>query len=318
MKKKLKFEKLDAKGIPLAEIILAHRQFSGGIADNLGDSFLYTLNPIYRNVRDDFLRRGFTFTQENLGGYFSFPLMALDDVMAAGVVPYRANFPWLEILEKRAPGKFTLTELKRSELQFNYLFHESAHFIAHSVFFGKTKLVDVPKNQDSLLRILIGESFANVVEAMSAALAQGEIASYFLDANCHFRSSEKEVATILRAAKRFGFEATARVLLGAFLYSNFLHEKLNARQVAKIHRFSRLPKSALISPLVKIGLQLSEQFRTTTTQLHLVKVGFIDLKLGFDPIDRLLKDSTLVGKTEELVQVICAGLAKKVEFQKSG
>ncbi len=310
-KKRIFFIPCDKKGIPLKEVIAVHRQFrsSRALSGNLGDGFLYAMNPIFRNVRNEFLKRGFSFTEENICHYFSFPLMSLDDVIAARAVPYRDNFSWLGVLEKRAPGKFTLSELKRSELQFNYLFHESAHFIAHSVFFGRIHPAAVPKNSDSLLKILLGESFANTVECLSSAFAEGEMGAYFLDANCHFRSNEKEVTVIRESLKKIGVEGVARILLAAFLYSNFMYEILGRKEKKLIFEFSGIQKKTSIEALIRIGLQLSVQFRSTTTHLHLLKIGYeADLAklMRFDPVARLLKkeNSSLKEKAEFLAAVI--------------
>jgi hypothetical protein len=317
MKKKLQFQKVDSKGIPLAEAILVHRQFSAGLKRNLGDGFLLHWNPIYRNIREAYLARGFTFTEKNIADYFSFPLMALDEILTIGKIPYRANSLWLEKIERLAPKKFTLTEIKRSELQFNYLFHESAHFIAHSVFFGKRSMRLLPKNADTILKILLGESFANTSEALSAALIQGEIGSFFLDANCHFRSSEKEVSAILAFAKGQGFPATAKVLLAAFLYANYMYEELPELKLRRIRKFAGLPNSISIKKLAKIGLQLSEQFRVTTTQFHLAKLGFpFDLRslMKLDPVDKISNDKKLNGQVQQLIDILCRDLERKVEF----
>ncbi len=317
MKKKLKFQKIDAKGIPLAEVIAVHKQFSTGLKQNLGDGFLLHWNPIYRNIRAAFLERGFTFTDEDVADYFSFPLMALDEVIERRKIPYRKNFLWLEKLERCAPKKFTLTEIKRSELQLNYLFHESAHCIAHSIFFGKKSMGLLPKNQDSVLKILIGESFANTVEAISAALVQGEIGSFFLDANCHFRSNEKEVAIILKFAKKVGFPATAKALLAAFLYANYLNEDFSQLKMKRIAKFALVPSNASLKRLAKIGLQLSEEFRITTTQFHLAKLGFpfnLQPLMNLDPVDRLLKDVKLHAQAQLLLDILCKDLEHKVEF----
>jgi hypothetical protein len=315
--KKLRFLKIDPNGIPLAEVMAVHKQFSTGLQQNLGDGFLLHWNPIYRNIREAYLARGFSFTEENIADYFSFPLMALDEVLVKKKIPYRPNFLWLEKLQKVAPNRFTLTEIKRSELQLNYLFHESAHFIAHSVFFGKKPMQRLPKNSDSILKILIGESFANTAEAMSAALVQGEIGSFFLDANCHFRSNEKEVAIILKFAKREGFPATAKVLLGAFLYANYMNEEFSEAKLNRIAKFSRVKKGSSIKGLAKIGLQLSEQFRVTTTQFHLAKLGFpFDLQplMNADPVDRLIKNAKLHAQVLQLTDILCKDLENKVEF----
>jgi len=300
-RKRLTFEKRDKNGIPLQELISVHSQFRGrgSLPRNLGDGFLLSQNPVFRSVREEALARGFSFSAKDYSLYYSFPLMSLDFVIERRQIPYRDNFAWLPLLEKSAPGAFTLTELKRSELQFNYLFHESAHCIAHSTFFGRRSFRSLPKNADTLLQILLGEAFANTVECMSAAFAEGEIGSYFLDGNCHFRSNPKEVREIRRCARRFGWEKTARVLLAAFLYANYLFDRIGRGEHARIRHFACLPKDAKIQRLAKIGTELSESFRTTTTQLHLMKLGFsgeLGALMRQDPLARLEKKAKLLVK----------------------
>lgn len=304
-KKRLSFEKPDKRGIPLRELISVHRQFraKGSLPENLGDGFLFDQNPVFRSVRESCLERGFSFTPSDHGLYYSFPLMSLDQVIETRRIPYRDNFAWLPLLEKSAPGQFTLTELKRSELLFNYVFHEAAHCIAHSVFFGRVRFSRLPKNADTLRKILIGEAFANMVEALSHAFAEGEIGSYFLDGNCHFRSSVKEVKEIRRFAKAHGYEKTATVLLAAFLYANYLLDRLGRREHALIRELAGLEKSAKIEKLAKIGTELSEQFRTTTTHLHLIKMGFpasLGPLMRADPLAVLLKKENMKLKEQVL------------------
>jgi len=314
-KARLTFKTCDKKGIPLAELISVHRQFCSthSLGDNLGDGYLCAQNPVYLNVRKACLESGYSYSQENHGHYYSFPLMSLDDVIESRRIPYRNNFAWLKILEARAPKKFTLTELKRSELQFNYLFHESAHCIAHSLFFGRTPFSRIKKNADTLMKIMVGEAFANTVEGLSAAFAEGEIGSYFLDANCHFRSNKKEVRAIRAGGKRWGFEKTTMILLLSFLYANYLRDKLGKQELARIRSLAGLEKMANISVLAKIGTELSEQFRTTTTHLHLMKLGFpSDLKrlMNQDPLARLQqpKNHSARDITWQLAKIASRGL----------
>src|SRR5262249_42702572 len=138
--KRLKFKKIDSRGIPLKEIIAVHREFAPRtpLADSLGDGFLYAMNPVFKKIRAEYLRRGFGFSDQDVCNYSGFPLFALDELIMAKTIPYKRNFPWVESMERHAPRVFTLTELKRSELQYNCLLHESAHFIAHDILFGNT------------------------------------------------------------------------------------------------------------------------------------------------------------------------------------
>lgn len=308
-KPKLSFEKFDPNGIPLSELIAVQKQFRvySRLPENLGDGFLSATNPIFRNIRMEFLRRGFKFTHHDLNGYFAFPLMSLDEAIHARKVPYYRNAPWLEKLEKAAPGKFTLSEMRRCELKYNYLFHESAHCLAHDSFFGRKNIRRVPKNRHALLMVFVGEAFANTVEALSYAFAEGEIGGYFLDANCHFRASEREMLVLRRAVGKIGAERTALVLMGAFLYSNYLFEKLSRRQLGLIDKLAGVEAPA---SLVNIGLQLNEDFRTATTPLHLVKTGFpLDLKkwMKADPVKELLAAKDLRAKAKGLAAIAGRG-----------
>ena len=292
--RKLRLTPPDRKGIPLAHLIRAHRQFGGPrcLRENIGDGFLYEFNPVFRSIRDETLKRGIRFTDRDYCDYYAFPLMCLDDVVDARKIPYRRNFRWLKILEKRAPDEFTLGDLKKSELQFNYLFHESAHLIAHDEFFGKVSLRRAPKNGATLLAIMLGEAFANMVECLSSGFAEGEIGGYFLDANCHFRANEREVKILRSFGKRYGLSKAARVLMASFLYSNYLHERLTKRELGMVAQFAGLPPSARVSRLAGVGLELNEKFRVTTTPLHLRKSGFrhnLPKLFASDPLTLLLQ-----------------------------
>jgi hypothetical protein len=59
---RLQFEKYDKNGIPLKEVITVHKLFKGAktLPGNLGDGFLYATNPVFRSIRDEYLKRGFS------------------------------------------------------------------------------------------------------------------------------------------------------------------------------------------------------------------------------------------------------------------
>jgi hypothetical protein len=201
------------------------------------------------------------------------------------------------------------------ELQYNYLFHESAHLIAHDELFGRRAPRSLPKSEATLLGVMLGEAFANAVECLSSAFATGEIGSFFLDANCHFRASEREVKVLAKAGRAFGWEATMRVILGSFLYANYLVERLNAAELARLREFAGLPERAPIRKLAAIGLQLDLTFRTVTTPLHLRKTGFRgrDLPKLFsaDPLRLLLATRNIKFRraSERLAGIATRGIA---------
>lgn len=296
-------------GIPLSEVIALHNKFrpKKTVSGNLGDGFLMQFNSLFRSIREEVLSRGFTFTTENVGNYYSFPLMALDEVISRKKIPYRENSLWLPRIEKFAPKKFTLTEIKRSEIQLNYLFHESAHCIAHVEFFGNKSIHSAPKNKETLLKILLGESFANAVECLSAIYAEGELGFFFLEANCHFRANAKEIAALKKATDRYGLENIFLLLLCAFLYANYLYEDLGKKEIQKIFSVTGVTPRKDLEKIIKIGLQLDTEFRTGTTQLHLLKIGFpknIE-KLLVEPMDLLQKNPNLREAIKSLTRIAC-------------
>ena len=304
--KKVRLQKLDSRGIPLKEVILLQKKFRPpqSLSQNLGDGFLMRFNPLFKKIRNETLRRGFSFTTENVGNYYSFPLMALDEVIFRKKIPYRENFAWLPRLESLAPETFTLTEIKRSEIQLNYLFHESAHCIAHAEFFGRQDGKRIPKNEISLLKILLGESFANAVECFSAIYAEGELGFFFLEANCHFRATAKEILALKRSAKKHGNETIFLLLVCAFLYANYLHEELNKKERGKIFSFVGVKPSKELEKILQIGMQLDTEFRTSTTQLHLLKMGFEKKmeKYFSEPMDLLGSHPSIAKKVKGLAR----------------
>lgn len=304
-KNRLKFLPIDKNGIPLTEVILAHKQYQSikCIRHNLGDGFLFETNPIFRTIRERFLAANYSFTMLDRVNYYSFPLMSLDNILNQKKIPYRNNFIWIEILNEKIP-KFTLTELKKCELHFNYILHDSAHFVAHEVLFGKKRMSNVPINKKSLLKILLGEAFANTTECFAALYSEGEISSYFLDANCYFRLSAKEIKLIQKSVEINGFHATFLTLLFSFLYSNYLYTKPSKNILAQIGTYTKL-KNPSVS-LMRIPFQLSEIFRSNTTQMHLMKLGFqkhLNKWIAIDPVAYIRKTPELTQNVNQLCGV---------------
>ena len=297
---------------PIKDVISLHLQFSGPkiLPANIGDGFLYATNPVYKNIRDEYLQRGFCFTTKDFCHYFDFPMMCLDDLIAAGKIPVRKNFAWLEILEKSAPGKFTLYDLWQTSPTFNYLFHESAHLIAHDIIFGKLPMNKLPKNSDSLLKIILGEAFANSMELIGSVFGLRGIGAYFLYANSYIFPPPHIVVALRKASEQLDFAPLIKVLMASFLYSNFLYENFTGKELDLIRSFSGAKKKADIESLAKHGLHLNKNFRMQTTPMYLKKVGItanFEKLIKFDPLERLLqkRNQHLLEKVELLVNVIC-------------
>ncbi len=307
--------------IALSEIIALHKKHSSPLAltGNIGDPYLLATNTIYRNIREDFLRRGYRFELNGNHKYFVFPLMSLDHLMETRVVPYRDNFQWLEILEEKTPGRFGLEAVRRFDLRKNYLLHEAAHCIAHEELMG---LGGPEKDTASLLIISAGESFANTVECLSSLFLEGEISNYFLAQNIYHVQPFTEVAAILTMARSAGFSATAHLLFYSYLYANFLHTSLGSKEKELLLRFCRLkdlPEGG--EQAIKAGLNLSELFRMNTSVLYLMQQGFSDQiieKRNEDPLELMLAlpdgGEKLRQRVSSLIEIAIRGLEKDFSF----
>ena len=65
-----------------------------------------------------------------------------------------------------------------------------------------------------------------------------------------------------------------------------------------------------LAPVTRIGLLLSEIFRTDTTPLHLTKLGFKNISklMKHDPVNALLRSKTAINQFQELATILSRGI----------
>ena len=151
-----------------------------------------------------------------------------------------------------------------------------------------------PASGPALLHLVLSEAFANAAECLAAAFVDGDIGSYFLQGGAFYALDFDDRGTVLRSAGELGFEKTARVLLGAFLYSNFLHRRLQGGPLERVRELAGVAaggeQAATVAALGAIAFHLNEQFRVSTAPLYLLKQGFgpdLAALLDFDPLEEL-------------------------------
>lgn len=199
---------------------------ASGISECLGDRFLYANNQLFRHVRNLFLNEGFQFISdidERARSYFAAPLVCLQDLLDNGWVPYRNNTAVLSRLVKRSPQFRIGPTSLLSQLAHNHVLHESAHLIANRILSDADKERPLTKT-DVVLRVLLGESFANAIESLLIAfVGRSQIHRFFLCLNCYMNYTpdlarrEKFLQDLIFL---FGFRETFEVSLVAYLYTN--------------------------------------------------------------------------------------------------
>ena len=258
---------------------------------------------------------GFRFTLDDAGAYYGFPLIHLDTLLSRRQIPYRPSFTALEHLEERRPGFFTLADLQGNRPAPNYLLHESAHAVAFAALFGRPRDVGAALSEPSaLVKLMLGESFAMTAEYFAACAVQGQPHAWFFSISSYRHRTQKKKA-VGELLERHGFHFVARAVLLAFLYNNFLVDRLDRRQLAGVADVADSGVARRLSPLAlrHLGstlnglMVMSPEFRYDTSRLFLSMFGRsrnIRRELSADPLSLLAADPQAQAAVSELTAVL--------------
>ena len=281
----------------------------------MGDGFLYLKNPFFRRVRDAALAAGFRYTLADEGAYYGFPLIHLDTILSRRRIPYRPSFTALEHLEERRPGFFTLADLQKNRPAPNYLLHESAHAVAFQQLFGRPKNVGAALSEtDTLVKLMLGEAFAMTAEYFAACAVRGQPHAWFFSISSYRHRTQKKKA-VGELLERHGFAFVGRAVLLAFLYNNFLVDRLDKHQLGAVVERADPGVARRLTPIAlrQLGATLnglmvmSPEFRYDTSRLFLTMFGRsrnIRRELSADPLQLLTADARANAAVSRLVDVL--------------
>src|SRR6185295_469409 len=153
---------------------------------NLGDGFLYRYNPIYRAVRDEFLRLGYRLSRHDRIFYGQLKLLALPSILKTKTLPVHDNVTALKHYDALYPNRILMSDVFIIPLQKNFLLHEQAHCVIHAHLFG----TDDPGYGESsarnhTLRILICEAFATTMETLGGLFIDSREHDFFYRLNAY-------------------------------------------------------------------------------------------------------------------------------------
>lgn len=303
--------------IHLRDLLELQRRCHGPrrLAESVGDGFLYLQNPFFRRVRDAALAAGFRFSLADPGSYYGFPLIHLDTILSRRQIPYRPSFTALEHLEARRPGFFTLADLQQNRPAPNYLLHEAAHAVAFQKLFGRPRNVAAALSEPSaLVKLMLGESFAMTAEYFAACAVRGQPHGWFFSISSYRHRTQKKKA-VGELLERHGFDFVGRAVLLAFLYNNFLVDRLNRKQLTALADAadSRIARRLSPAALRQLGATLSglmvmsPEFRYDTSRLFLSMFGRsrnICRELSADPLSLLAQDPIAQAAVTQLVALL--------------
>lgn len=270
-----------------------------------------------RRIREATLAAGFRFSLQDEGAYFGFPLIHLDTILGTRRIPYRPSFTALEHLEHSRPGFFELRDLQQNRPAPNYLLHESAHAVAFHELFGRLQDVRAAfAEPSSLVKLMLGESFAMTAEYFAACAVNGQPHAWFFSISSYRHRTQKKKA-VGELLERYGFDFVGRAVLLAFLYNNFLVDRLGTKRLEALAHVADADVARRLSSkeLGRLGstlgglMVMSPEFRYDTSRLFLTMFGRsrnIRRELSADPLELLAAESRAHGAVSRLIRLLGA------------
>lgn len=245
-----------------------------GLSKSLGDSFLLQHNPVFRSVRNTANELGFRYIDQMDSKYLALPLSQLETVLESKSIPYFDNVSVLFDIESKIKNVTTWDDIT-DNLKKNHVFHESCHGIARSAAEGIFK--DELPSDRQILRLLIEESFANSCELLGIVAVEDTAHRIFYELNSYIFMFDDRTQ-LKRLISEIGYPATIRFLIFCYLFSNFLHEKMNEsdfQELIKILKLQAHPTSThkILRSVAKIAFELNPRFRWVTTTFYLRLAG---------------------------------------------
>ncbi len=311
----------------LKDILALHKGEStspNSLPKVVGDGYLYKQSEVFRNLRHTFIDLGGRFDDSPPFGYFGFRMFALLEVLNHKVVPYVDNVSILEKLESEQPRYFSTKILGRVSPLKQPIAHETAHVVANEIFSildGGSELRNQNISRESLVKVILCESFASTVETLVACgntMKKSEAAQWFLDCNLYFDGAPAGISKMIGTV---GLKKSTQLLTCLYAYSNFLYSRLGLEERKLVFEIVGLEKSLLkdqkfmrcLKDLESQAFAFSISFRVNTSPTFLRRLGYrqtVNQLFNFDPMKAIQKSTTL-RKGLELMSQVADGTFEK-------
>lgn len=242
---------------------------------SLGDSYLYRHNPVFKNVRDEFLKLGFTLTDQDFCHYNVLPFASLATILKEKKVPYFDNVTVLKEIESAHPKKFGIHDLIK--VKSNYTLHESSHCLADS-FIKSLQLEDTGLSTEAkkAFKLVLAEAFANTVETIANLANDTNEKRLFFELNSYAIHPKKVNQILEQTTELLGAKLTFHLIYISYLYSNCLYTELNNKTYQQVidavikdaNLNKKVKESAPARKMFNHAFELSLDFRLQTTRFY--------------------------------------------------
>lgn len=263
----------------LSEVLELHRQYSGvnSFADNLGDGYLYSRNPVYRIVRDHAVGLGALFSSQDSDFWRQYqvaPFFCLQSIFEQSIVPYFDNARALELVLHRNSGFRLPAQIFIDNFKRNYLLHETAHYVAFHRAARSKEIAGVDGfsgDQWLILRTFLSEAFANAAERTALSYATEATHLLFFVLNSYVQSDASRKEAVHKAITAYGIETIFRLGLVHYFHSNTNQEPVSAKLAERFVEWAAAKQKILpadvefLRSLAESSFNLNPSFREETT-----------------------------------------------------
>jgi hypothetical protein len=251
--------------IPLATLLAMDErcQSEFGIREALGDRYLCCNNSVYLGIRKRFLSFGFRYvgdaTDPLWRGYLTASLMSLPDLLEQRAVPFCNNSEGARRVLNRNPAWTLSNGGMHGLFRQNYLLHESCHCIADDVVKARVSLPSGRWNENeiSVVRALVCESFANLVERIAGAMATTQAHALFFALNSYVSHGHRD-RNLQCTISEFPMECIFKLGILAYFYVNAHSRPANAKTAEMFIDMAFSPDTSLSPVERRLLLSLVE------------------------------------------------------------
>lgn len=292
--------------VPLLQNLLSKDRSQGEAIDQpealsqvFGDVFLCQNNRLFWKIRKTALAMGYRYSNERGDDYEALPFTKLEDLLETKTIPIVHNRRAVETVSAKVPEATWLDIADGFRRCF--AFHESCHAIARETL--RPDNLESESTSERVLRTMLEESFANTCELVGLADCHDLSALAFYEANSY--TALWETKDLLENTP-VNSEALKFVLLH-YLRANFLADPdVTSDELDLVYEISGAKRDSALEDLAQFAYTLDENFRHTTSRLHLRLHGLpIDLEAR-DPVQELSKSPELQIKIQTLIGLAVA------------
>jgi hypothetical protein len=274
----------------------------------LGDGYLYKNNSFYKNIRDELLRIGYTFSEVNDAftlQYQAYSTLFLNEIYKNRKIPYRDNVtPLYKIKENSKTLNFPVETFSREHCQ--KVMHESVHCILLD-FFG-IGIPDYTKAADKnsfIVSVLAGEAWANTIDNSTPVLSTDQIHRSVMLMNSFGSSKTRELCNYYLLKRTIGEARLLEFIFFSYLFSNYYYYLANPPpglfqdilDYLELNKYKHVHSH--LEDWLEHGFTLNPNFRSVTLSVYFQQIGCGDILAEL----RILDLKTLVFSDEILKPV---------------